>query len=145
MAALSNHKHELFAQALAKGECASTAYKSAGYSATGNSAEAAASRLLSDVKVQNRVVELQERAALKVEITVADIVEMLREDRDLARELEQSGSAVSATMGVAKVLGFLKERIEHSGEVTVNHEEIARQEVADIFGPTPHLIESANG
>lgn len=141
MAALTNRKHELFAQALAKGETADAAYVNAGYRANrGNAAT-----LKANQSVLDRVAELQERAALKVEITVADVIEMLKEDRELAHTLEQSGSAVSATMGVAKVLGFLKEKIEHSGEVTVNHDEVARQEIADIFGPTPHLIENASG
>jgi hypothetical protein len=116
MAALSNPKHERFAQALAKGENATAAYKSAGYSAKGNSAEAAASRLLSDVKVQSRVAELQERAAIKVELGIADIVQMLQEDRLLARELESPSAAVSASMGIAKVLGLIIDKGELTGK-----------------------------
>jgi hypothetical protein len=116
MAALSNPKHERFAQLLAKGENATAAYKAAGYSATGNSAEAAASRLLSDVKVQARISELQERAAIKVEKTAADVVRMLEEDRKLAREIQQPGAAVSASMGIAKILGLVVDRSELTGK-----------------------------
>jgi hypothetical protein len=136
MGALSNHRHELFAQALAKGEPASTAYVSAGYAYN----EGNAVRLKGNEKVVERVAELQERAAIKCEITVADIVRMLDEDRAFARACEQSGSAVSATLGMAKVLGFLKDKVEHSGDVTMNHKSAARAEIEDLFGPTPHLI-----
>jgi hypothetical protein len=35
--------------------------------------------------------------------------------------------------------------LKHSGAVTVDHREAAQAEVQEIFGPTPHLIESARG
>jgi hypothetical protein len=38
-----------------------------------------------------------------------------------------------------------KHEIDHSGTVTVDHREAAQAEVQEIFGPTPHLIEPANG
>jgi phage terminase small subunit len=145
MSALANHKHELFAQGLAKGESASAAYRAAGYSASGNAADAAASRLLKTVKVQARLAELKERAAIKVGLTVADIIKMLDEDRELAHNCEQSGSAVSATLGMAKVLGMLKDKVEHSGAIAVDHTVEAEREIAEIFGPTPHLIEPTHG
>lgn len=135
MAALANRKHELFAQALAKGEPASQAYVSAGYRYN----EGNAVRLKGNEKVAARVDELQARAAVRVEITAADVVEMLKEDRELARALEQSGSAVSASLGIAKVLGLLKDKVEHSGNVTVDHSTAAEAEVQDIFGP-PRLV-----
>ncbi len=116
MAALTNPKHERFAQLLAKGENATNAYKQSGYSAQGNSAEAAASRLLSDVKVQARIGELLERAAIKVEITAADIVRMLNEDRALAKEVKQPGAAIAASLGIAKVLGLIVDRSELTGK-----------------------------
>lgn len=117
MPALANHKHELFAQALAKGDNATNAYKNAGYTAKGNAAESAASRLLSDVKVQARVTELQERAAIKAEKTAADIVAMLEEDRTLARSEKQPSAAVSAALGMAKVLGLITDKVRHEGSV----------------------------
>lgn len=116
MAALSNPKHERFAQLLAKGENATNSYKQAGYTAQGNSAEAAASRLLSDVRVQARIAELQERAAIKAEMTALDIVRMLEEDRALARQEKQTSAAVSAAMGIAKILGLVIDRSELTGK-----------------------------
>ena len=52
MPVLNNARHELFAQAVAIGMSATAAYTKAGYTATGNAAEAAASRLLRKVKVR---------------------------------------------------------------------------------------------
>jgi phage terminase small subunit len=132
MAKLANHRHELFAHALARGETGDAAYIAAGYLPNRNNA----SRLKANESVRARVAELQERAAAKTEMTIADVVEMLVEDRLLARELEQSGSAVSATMGVAKVLGFLKDRVELTGKDggPIEHRAAAQAEVADLFG-----------
>jgi phage terminase small subunit len=142
MAALANHKHELFAQALAKGEPACTAYVSAGYAYNeGNSV-----RLKGNEKVIARVAELQERAAAKVELTLADLVEMLAEDRKFARQCEQSGSAVTASMGIAKLLGFLKDKIESTVTVRADYSAQVEAEIAEIIGrPTPHLIEVKHG
>lgn len=75
MAALQNAKHELFAQALAKGETADSAYQSAGYAPNrGN-----AIRLKANERVAERVAELKGRAAEKAEWTAADRLRMLSE------------------------------------------------------------------
>lgn len=112
MAALENRKHELFAQALAKGETADAAYSAAGFKPNrGN-----ATRLKANESIASRVTELQERAAIKVEKTVADLVEMLDEDRRLARELEQPSAAISAVMGMGKLLGLVKDKTELTGK-----------------------------
>lgn len=113
MPTLSNHKHELFAQALAKGETADAAYVSAGYKRNDGNAV----RLKGNERIAARVLELQERAAIKVEKTAADIVAMLEEDRALARNVEQPGAAVSASMGIAKLLGLITDKVKHEGSV----------------------------
>lgn len=113
MGPLANHKHELFAQALAKGETADAAYVSAGYKPS----RPHASRLATNGNVKARAVELQERAAVKAEKTAADIVAMLDEDRALARELDQPSAAVSAAMGIAKILGLITDKVKHEGSV----------------------------
>lgn len=61
MAALRNQKHEQFAQKVARGMAAATAYAECGYSE--KTAAAAASRLLTDVNVAKRVAELKEGIA----------------------------------------------------------------------------------
>lgn len=143
MPALANHRHELFAQAIARGEVASAAYKGVGYSATGNAAEACASRLLSSVKIQARVAELVERGAVRAEITVADIVAMLREDRELAHKWGQSGAAVSASLGIAKVTDNLRDKLELTGKDggPLELREAARREVEDLFGIPTLIVE----
>src|SRR5208283_5919530 len=70
MPVLLNPRHELFAQNLAKGVAASTAYVNAGYKED----PANASRLTLDDKVKSRVQELQELAAKKVGVTIERVV-----------------------------------------------------------------------
>jgi hypothetical protein len=38
-----------------------------------------------------------------------------------------------------------KQEIDHSGRVIVDHREAAREELDELFGPTPHLIEPTHG
>jgi phage terminase small subunit len=137
MVALSNHKHELFAQALAKGETADAAYVMAGYKENrGNAATLKAKQNIAD-----RVAELLDRAAAKTEKTVADLVIMLEEDRSLARAEKQSSAAVAAVMGMGKLLGHLKDKVEHSGSIgsPAEYEAAAEAEVAELFG-APRLV-----
>jgi phage terminase small subunit len=106
MPALTNAKHERFAQALAKGDTSDGAYVSAGFSANrGNAA-----RLNANESVRKRVAELQEKAAEKVETTIADIVAQLDEDRTFAIKCEAPAAAIAATMGKAKVLGLIVDK-----------------------------------
>lgn len=65
MPALKNAKHEAFAQGMFAGKCGREAYRTAGYDCTPEAADAAASRLLKDVRVSARVNELRERVANK--------------------------------------------------------------------------------
>ncbi len=115
MPALANAKHERFAQELAKGTYQTEAYTLAGY----EHSEANASRLTRNDKVMTRVADLKAAAAERMICTIHDIAAQLDEDRLFARELEQAGAAISATMGKAKVLGLLTEKVEHTGGVTV--------------------------
>lgn len=38
-----------------------------------------------------------------------------------------------------------KREVEHSGAVAIDHTVEARREIAELFGPTPHLIEQKHG
>lgn len=95
MGVLSNARHERFAQGIAAGKPASQAYIEAGYRASGNSAEAAASRLLSGVKVTARVAELMGRVAEGVVLTRQWVIERLIENVNRAMQVE----AVKDTTG----------------------------------------------
>lgn len=109
---LSNSRHELFAQQVAKGKPLEEAYALAGYKPHASSA----SRLRSSAKVAARIEELQQRVAERAVTSATDIIEQLSEDRDFARFLGAPSAAISATMGQAKVLGLLKDRVEHTGK-----------------------------
>jgi phage terminase small subunit len=75
MTILDNPKHELFAQAIAKGESSRDAYKAAGFAAKTDAAvDAAASRLLSDVKVEARVKEILDGAAAQAGVSAARVI-----------------------------------------------------------------------
>lgn len=93
MPALENPKHERFAQELAKGKTQAEAYQNAGYTPS----EPNASRLTSNDKVAARVAEIQERAAVRAEITVASITERL-----LAIALKGEVSAEAPMLSVAR-------------------------------------------
>ena len=73
MPVLSNAKHERFAQELARGKSQTDAYEAAGYRGD----RTHASRLATNDNIQRRLEELQNRAAIRTEITVASITERL--------------------------------------------------------------------
>ena len=125
MSVLSNAKHELFAQELAKGKPQAEAYQLAGYKPS----EQHASRLASNGKVADRVAEILSRSAVRAEITIATILAELEEARELARKIEQPGPMVSASMGRAKVAGLLVDRTELTGK---DGKPIQTQEVSPI-------------
>jgi hypothetical protein len=122
MPALPNPRHELFAQALVAGlagktrieRAQSTAYLTAYQSCSnGNSAEACASRLLRRVKpILERVREIQQAAAKRIEETPERIAQELNEVRDEARKDKAHAAAVSAILGKAKVLGLFIDKHE---------------------------------
>lgn len=109
MPVLSNARHERFAQELAKGQSATDAYTAAGYKGD----RTAASRLSSNVNVQQRLTELKSKAAERAIVTVEDIARQLDEDRQFARDNGAAAAAVAATMGKAKVLGLVVEKSEN--------------------------------
>lgn len=115
MPKLDNPKHELFAQALARGIPACHAYVEAGYKAS----DANASTLRGNKKVKDRVAEIQERGAKRAEITIATLVEELEEARQaaLTADTPQSSAAVTASMGKAKLLGLVVDKSENTVSV----------------------------
>ncbi len=79
MAILQNARHERFVQGVVKGIGPGPAYTAAGYTATGNSAESAAARLLRNVQVQARRAELQGSTAKQI-TDVRDLARQCTED-----------------------------------------------------------------
>lgn len=94
MPVLDNPKHELFAQALAKGKTQAEAYELAGYKPS----EPNASRLTRHDKVQARVAEIQGRAAERAEISKAWVLEKLVENAARAMQhkavLDEDGEPI---------------------------------------------------
>jgi phage terminase small subunit len=121
------------------------------YSAVGNSAEAAASRLLRDVKIEARVEELKAQITGKVvEKTAIDAAWVLKKAAELhAKALEEK--QLSAAKGVLELIGkhvdvqAFREQIQHSGLIeykNLSDEEIAARiaahEAARADRPTTH-------
>lgn len=116
MPVLPNSRHELFAQELAKGQTQAAAYAAAGYVPS----DPGASRLASSVKVRARIDELKERAAARVEVSIASVTENLMRIAQKAEALsEASGLSVARAshMDVAKLNGLVTDKKEFSGAV----------------------------
>lgn len=119
MPALDNAKHERFAQELAKGATADEAYQAAGYSENrGN-----ASRLKANESVQARVAEIQERAAVRAEITVAELTKRLL---SIAAKGERTDDAPmlsvarASLMDAAKLNGLVVDKRQTDASLTIN-------------------------
>lgn len=119
MPMLHNPKHELFAQYVAtspktgwsQGRC----YTEAGFKTEDRSADACAARLLTNANVQARIAELVEPTVKKTRATVDTLAEQLDRVFDGALTAEQFGAAGNAAGPKAKLLGFMRERIEVGG------------------------------
>lgn len=114
MPALSNAKHELFAQGLAKGKTADEAYQDAGYAPNrGN-----ASTLKANQNVEARVAEILNKAATRTEITVASITERLlaiAAKGEISAEAPMLSVGRAALMDAAKLNGLITDKSELSG------------------------------
>jgi hypothetical protein len=84
------------------------AYATASMSAGAISVEA--SRLIDHPKVSLRLEELRSVHADRHNVTIGDIRRQLEEDRAFAQACKAPAAAVSATMGMAKLFGFLVEK-----------------------------------
>lgn len=117
MGALSNSRHERFAQALAKGLSQSEAYEEAGYKPS----RSAAARLAADVNICERVSAIQNRAAERTEITVASITERLLAIATKAEKSEEAPmlqAARASLMDAAKLNGLVVEKGDHQHKHT---------------------------
>ena len=126
-------KQEAFARAYVETGNASEAYRRA-YNAENMKQESIAvnaSKTLAHANVALMVQQLKDKATERHEITVDSLVNELEEARlaALGAENPQSAAAVAATMGKAKILGFIVEKNEHTGK---NGGPIQTQEVRDM-------------
>ena len=94
----------------------------AGYSV--DSARQLGSDTLSKPYIQDAIAEGRAKIAERNAITIDDLLNELEQARTaaLTSETAQSSAAVAATMGKAKMLGFLTDKTELSGSV---HQEVS--------------------
>jgi hypothetical protein len=117
---LKNAKHELFAQAPAKGMPAIRAYEEAGYKPD----RGAACRLSANVSVRARLSELLEKAAERTLVTIKSVTEELEKARQLALQTKSASAAIAASMGKGKLHKLFEER----GRT------LAKEGLAELFG-----------
>jgi phage terminase small subunit len=71
-----------------------------------NTAQEQSSRMLSKVMVAEAVTKFQELHRIKAEVTIESLAAELEHDRDRARQLDQTATAVTATVQIAKLYGL---------------------------------------
>ncbi|WP_374413252.1 terminase small subunit [Novosphingobium colocasiae] len=89
-----------------------------------------AKELTDNGKIAARLDQLRAHHAERHDMTVDDIAKMLIEDREFARQCETPGAAVSASMGLAKLYGHLRERVDH----TSSDGSMSPPSLADFYG-----------
>lgn len=110
-------KQDKFCQLYVELGNASEAYRRS-YDAKGMSAASVnrkAKELLDNGKIAARLGELRAAHAERHAVTVDDIAQMLREDREFARQHAKPSACVAATMGLAKLYGHLSYKTEITG------------------------------
>ncbi len=116
-------KQEAFCLAYIETGNASEAYRRAydvGENTKPETINVKASELLAHGKVSVRVEELRAGHTKRHNITVDSLTGDLIEDRQSARNNDQTNVAVTATMGIAKIHGFDRVKLEHSGGVEIS-------------------------
>ena len=114
MKPLNNHRHELFAQNVAKGMTLISAYAKAGYMPH----RQAASLLMTNVDIKKRVEELQLAAGKRTEISIAKVLKALS-DIGFTEMSEVNGMHVStkdrlsALEKIGKHLAMFTDKTDH--------------------------------
>jgi hypothetical protein len=116
MPPLQNTRHELFAQAIARGDPAYRAYGDL-YGAESHAAEANGSRLMKNDRVATRIGELKARTAVRTEKTAASLVKDLDDAIEFAKACKNPSAVVRAIVAQARLLGLVVDR----SEVSVQH------------------------
>lgn len=130
MPVLKNARHERFAQELAKGKSADEAYQTAGFKPNrGN-----ASKMKANQIILKRLEEIQERMTTAIVINREYVVDRLKQNVERAMQFEEvkdtkgngtgefryEGSVANKALELlGKDIGMFKERVEHSGTVTL--------------------------
>jgi phage terminase small subunit len=129
MPALQNPKHERFAQELAKGKSQAEAYAEAGYKPS----IPHASRLATNGNVQARVAEIQDRATIRTEITLASLMEEAAEIQAAALKANQHSAAVAALTAKAKLAGLWIDKAENTNRNVADPATVSDAELAAVL------------
>lgn len=105
-----SEQQERFCQFMVEGRNQRDAYRLAGYkTATDEATDAAASRLLSNGKIAQRIAQLRERGAKRAEVTLEWLIDQAREVLEAAK----TDAAHTASISAIKELGVLSgKRVE---------------------------------
>jgi hypothetical protein len=139
--ALSNPRHERFAQELAKGNTADAAYVSAGYKENRHNA----ATLGRSKHISTRVSEIQDRAAVRTEITLAGLTERLIRLADKAEALADAPGIQASRACIAdaaKLNGMVIDKAEVKQEVEVTD---ARERLAHKLAGIVAAADAARG
>lgn len=110
MPALTNPRHEKFAQALSQGKTADEAYVFAGYKENrGNAATLKANQSILD-----RIIQLQHVASQRVEVTIASLMQEASDIQAAAMEAKQLSAATAALTVKAKLAGLWIDKAENT-------------------------------
>lgn len=69
--------------------------------------------IMKGVGVAERIAELRAHHAQRHDVTIDTITQELIEDREFARQQGNSGAAITATLGKAKLHGLMTDKSEH--------------------------------
>jgi hypothetical protein len=152
MPSLDNSKHERFAQALAAGKSAVDAYEAAGYRRN----RGHVSTLRKNPKLLKRVDEILETrgqiqgrgtlaAIERVRLTKTAVMEMLLDDRELARKNGQSSAAIRAAELIGIELGMFVNRSDNKHSFEKRFSQLPPEEqrvvAADVLKRAREAIE----
>ena len=119
MPILKNPRHEQFAQLVGKGAgygwTQGEIYQRAGFRSGGHAAEVGASRLLKNADIRRRLEELAAPAVKRTKITLETLIDQFDQVFDGAMEDRQFGAAGSAATTKARLVGYLRDRLEIGG------------------------------
>lgn len=130
MPPLKNPKHELFAQAMAKGMTQVQAYRAAGYTSNGNP-DTCANVIFKKQTVRDRIDEITARGAARAEVTVASLIEEAEEARQLAMATDNPSAAVQAIREKGVLSGKRVQRTEIGAPGEFDH--LSDEELFALF------------
>ena len=114
-----NSQHRKFCEGIVAGKSNQQAYMDAGYESTGAVASAAATRLLKNVKIKERIEAMMDKTESSTIKTVKERKEMLSRIMDNAEASDKLMDAIRASAELSKMDGAY-EHVEQAGVIKIN-------------------------